>query len=111
MRNPGFHFTNLVHQDVGVPGNNLIPHFGVFLRGNFGAGNDQDPERSVLVVRIPYLRPKRISPPESPESSEAQESWSLSKFISQSVTGLKDYPLDDELSVHQAIFAVLNNGL
>ena len=84
-----------------------IPPFGVFLKGDFRAGNSQDPERSVLVVRIPYL-----GSPVSRQSSETQESWSLSKFISQSVTGLRVYPLDDdELSVHQAIFVVLNNGL
>ena len=86
-----------------IPGDSRIPHFGVFLKGNFGSGSDQDLERSVLVVRIPYLGPKRGSP-------EAQESWSLSEFVSQSVAGFIDCPLDDELSVHQAIFTVLNNG-
>ena len=91
-----------------------MPRFGVFLKGNFGVGSDEDTENTgklVLVVRIPYLRPKR-SPPESPESSATQESWSLSEFISQVAPGLENDPSeDDELSVHQAIFTVLNNGL
>ena len=89
-----------------APNDSLIPSFGVFLKGKFRAEDNGDPEESVLVVRIPYLRPERISP------SGSQESWSLSEFISQAVAGLEDNPLgDDELSVHQAIFVTLNNGL
>lgn len=60
----------------------------------------------MLVLRIPYIGR------EPRESSEAQESWGLSDFVSQVLAGLKDSPLeDDELSVHQAIFVVLSDGL
>ena len=84
-----------------------MPPFGVFLEGNVRAGSNRDPEESVLVVRIPYLGVKTQL-----ESSEPRESWNLSDFVSQLATGRRDNPVEDgELSVHQAIFVVLNNGL
>lgn len=36
-----------------------MPTIGVFLKGNFRAGGDPGQEESVLVVRTPFLVPKK----------------------------------------------------
>ena len=103
MRNPGPHFGELVSPQVlEVPEGGRIPSFGVFLKG---AGNDSDSEKSVLVVRIPYLGLEHKPQPGS------QETWGLSEFIRQLVDEPEQRPFGDEgLFVHQAIFVALNNG-
>ena len=96
-----------------LSGGNLLPPFGVFLKGKFPDKDNQDPEDnqdpvgSVLVVRIPYLGEKK-----QPESSEPQESWRLSKFISLVLKESEANALEDDgLRVHEAMFVVLSNGL
>lgn len=87
-----------------VPGDTVIPPFGVFLEGNFRIGDNRDQEELALVVRIPYLGPRLAQ-------ARSTESWSLSSFTSQVVPGLEGGSFgSDELSVLQAIFVVLNNG-
>lgn len=106
LRDPKFYFKDLVSSEALEPPKDISMPFGVFLKGKFRSGETQDPEKLVLVVRIPYLGPEQIS------LSEPSESWSLSGFTSQVVAEHMDNPLmDDALPVHQAIFVVLNNGL